>query len=901
MRGHDTTGNAARPATLAGSVRQIAAAVLMMIAAAPELARAQSTGDGASPPASAPITAPAATPSAAVPQPAPPPSAPAAAPAATPGPRLADGVEKLVRSADGLAARIDTLEKTVDRMQARDNELALQIAPIQAVAADAESLRADLAPKLDEVRTQIEKLGPPPADGAPPEAAAIAAERQRLNAAAAEIDGAIKTADLAQVRARQLVGRVQTLRQAIFTRDLMRRSPSPLTPSIWRDLGAALAIAQAQVRAIYADWTSAAHDVWPWVVGLIGSTVAFYLVLKRVIGRTIHARLAVEPGQPPSFLAKTSAAILTGPLRALPATAAGIIAYMGLDALGLVYLQFGSIALAALVAFIGYKLASSLTKAYLRPHQPEWRLLPVGDATALRLTVAVKAIAALYAVDSLLNETARVLYLPLPVSIVLTFLTSMVFAALLVLLARTPMPATIGKETVLRHVRVEVITLPLLAAAAVIVIAALTGYIALARYVAGQVVATGGALLVLVLLYLASRAIARSAPQPAPAPGPLPQPAEPQPEPGAGLTTDQRRIVAKATSVLIDLSLALAAVPVLLLSLGFSLPEVGRLMDRALFGFEVGGVQISLARIAAAAAIFLAILFVTRLAQRWFGETLRGTTHGDQGLANSVATGVGYAGFAIAVLVSVSYAGLDITNLAIVAGALSVGIGFGLQSIVNNFVSGLILLVERPIKVGDWIRVGASEGFVRRISVRSTEIETFDRASVILPNSELITGTVVNMTLRNAIGRLKIPVGVGYDSDPAEVERVLIAAARDCPQVARHPAPFVVFEAFGDSALLFSLRVYLSDVTKSLGAKTQIMTAILKGFRESGIEIPFPQSELNVRGIEGLRDALRALSGDDAMPDRSATASRASDAMSQDTPGLDIVPGPQRVGTRSLK
>ena len=133
--------------------------------------------------------------------------------------------------------------------------------------------------------------------------------------------------------------------------------------------------------------------------------------------------------------------------------------------------------------------------------------------------------------------------------------------------------------------------------------------------------------------------------------------------------------------------------------------------------------------------LFIALLFATRLFQRWLRERALQQTRMDPGIVNSIDTVVGYAGIALASLLAISYAGFDITNLAIVAGALSIGVGFGLQSIVNNFVSGLILLIERPIKVGDWIVLGDQQGNVRRISVRATEIETFDRAS--LDRSEL--------------------------------------------------------------------------------------------------------------------------------------------------------------------
>ena len=208
-------------------------------------------------------------------------------------------------------------------------------------------------------------------------------------------------------------------------------------------------------------------------------------------------------------------------------------------------------------------------------------------------------------------------------------------------------------------------------------------------------------------------------------------------------------------------------------------------------------------------------MFATRLLQRWLREKALQQTRMDPGIVNSIDTVVGYVGIALAALLAVSYAGLDITNLAIVAGALSVGIGFGLQSIVNNFVSGLILLIERPIKVGDRIVVGDQQGLVRRISVRATEIETFDRASLIVPNSELITGRVLNWTHRDSLVSVNVKVGVGYDSDPEQVIAILKKCADEHPEVLRHPPPGAIFENFGDSALMFSLRISLPDIANA--------------------------------------------------------------------------------------
>jgi small-conductance mechanosensitive channel len=204
----------------------------------------------------------------------------------------------------------------------------------------------------------------------------------------------------------------------------------------------------------------------------------------------------------------------------------------------------------------------------------------------------------------------------------------------------------------------------------------------------------------------------------------------------------------------------------------------------------------------------------------------------------------------------VSYAGLDITNLAIVAGALSVGIGFGLQSIVNNFVSGLILLIERPIKVGDRIVVGDQQGLVRRISVRATEIETFDRASLIVPNSELITGRVLNWTHRDSLAAVNVKVGVGYTSDPDQVIAILMKCAEDHPDVLRMPAPNAALESFGDSALLFNLRVSLPDIDKAGAVQSDLRIAVFKALGAAGIDIPFNQVDVNLRDLEAIKVVL---------------------------------------------
>ena len=266
---------------------------------------------------------------------------------------------------------------------------------------------------------------------------------------------------------------------------------------------------------------------------------------------------------------------------------------------------------------------------------------------------------------------------------------------------------------------------------------------------------------------------------------------------------------------------------------------------------EVGSIHITLWSIIILVVLSFLLIYITAKLKKWIVYKLLEHSKIDIGVRIAVGTIVRYVILVIGFIVLLQTVGIDLSALTILAGALGVGIGFGLQNITNNFVSGIIILFERPIKVGDRIEVGDVYGDVVNISMRSTTVVTNDNIAIIVPNSDFISTKVINWSYTDRNVRFKIPVGVSYNEDPVKVKNLLLKVAEENDAVLKHPKPDVLFSEFADSSLNFELRVWtLEYINKPNILKSDLYFEIFRKFKENEIEIPFPQRDLHIKNTQ---------------------------------------------------
>ena len=687
------------------------------------------------------------------------------------------------------------------------------------------------APRIATLRTQIDALGPVPENGSEPED--IAARRAELTEQLARLRAPVLAAEEAHTRASGIVAEIDRIIRERQTDALLTRSHTPLNLALWPRAAQELAVAGGMISTETAEaWADPAQreaTLENLPVTLVLTAIGLVLILRgrrwaNRLGGRLYDRWSRGKDVWGFLISLTQVAIPLAGIFVLTEAifATGLVGLTGAEIVE-VFPVWGGILLGA--RWLAGRLFPARLSEPPLAVQPERRAEARYYSTAMAfLIVAQGFIGLLSQIADLSDETLVIVSFPV------ILLTALVLYRLGQFL--TGQMAIQNDDTTIPSYRdraVRLLSKGAMLVAVVASVAAAIGYTAAAKGLIYPYVLTLAMLSVVLILQK--------------------------------LVSDTYAFVTHAPDgqtdalipVLIGFLLTVLALPVLALIWGARIADLTEVWARFREGFSIGGSRISPTDFLAFVLIFAIGYALTRVVQGALRTSVLPKTKIDPGGQNAIVVGLGYVGIFVAALVAITSAGIDLSSIAIVAGALSVGIGFGLQTIVSNFVAGIILLIERPISEGDWIEVGGQQGYVRDISVRSTRIETFDRTDVIVPNADLVSGTVTNFTRGNTVGRVIVRVGVAYGTDTRRVETILREIAEAQPMVLAQPAPGIVFQGFGADSLDFEIRAILRDVNWMLSVKSEINHQIAKRFAEEGIEIPFAQRDIWIRNPEALR------------------------------------------------
>jgi potassium efflux system protein len=753
---------------------------------------------------------------------------------------------------------LNAVEKYLENPQPAAEQRQRYDTLLSGIAQEAQAIQAEARGEIDAQNRLLEALGPVPAEGQPAEARDVARERKDILDAIGLYQARIAQAELAATRARALQEKMANVVRRRFVELLVERYPSPLAPGVAVQGATQLMAGGSQLARAPIEWYQSLPDTqrnllrWLLPAALVPAVLVAWALRRLLLARYAARRRAASDTKPTLAEAGLRAVGLGAvPVAMLAISSLVLVAATDIESAGLAR----DVLLAFVLVLLFLVVVDSVCRALLATGDEGPSLTTLQPEAAARLRHRILFLAAIFAVGFGLRQAAATLSWSPEQQAMFGFLFCSIAAFAIVLAmhgaawrtragvlgpavltdtlddaAIASVESSAPEDDVRQQSRLRLGSLLRRGIAALAVaapVAAALGYTRLGVTLVDNILLTG----LVIVGFLLLRALAREVLgllAMATANGRR-----------AGLAATATRAVCVWLRALVGPALALLAVYLLAPYWGLPREDLERWSDSALSGFTIGGVRISLSDIAVAALVFTLALTAARTARRTLSERLLPQTRLDRSVQQSISTGAGYAGVVLAVILAVRVLGIDLSNVALVAGALSVGIGLGLQNIVNNFVSGLVLLIERPVKVGDWVGVGDKQGLVRRINVRSTELSTFERSTVILPNSQLLSSPVVNWTHRDKVGRIDIRVVVAFGADTEKVRATLLACAAAHPEILPRPEPFVLFLEFGDSALIFELRAFLRDVEKRARVGSDLRFSIEKAFRDAQIELPY--------------------------------------------------------------
>lgn len=692
------------------------------------------------------------------------------------------------------------------------------------------------------IEGQIDLLGPLPEAG---ETEFETERRNELSRQLYEAEAPNRAFQESYLRAVSVIADLDTEIEDLTNELRFTRSTSPLWPGAWATLfnenGRDFLVAPESAAIAPGDLDAASISPVLVAIGVLSTLIGLAIVTwlrNNLVVRVVRAMRAANDSDRVEMLTLSRDLVgLLISLIGLFAIIAGVtILTVGLPALG-------NLPVLCLVVGLPLLVVHWLGLAFFSPGVKEARLLDVGDTTAKRAVQLMLLLGLALGFEGAVENIEQTANLSADSTTVLAFLVIVVTSVALFLLAREiakdrdPISHSEG-ETVLRTHNEDVVDrrvdwsqifATLMKAAAVTAsISSAVGFVFLSRAILLPLIESLATVAVAVVVFFRIRALANF------------------------VGTRWFKRVHNFSSIwelVLGVVLVLLVAPAIALFWGVRPAELGDLISLLRQGVTVGNSTVSLGTVAWLIGTFVAGYMLTRLVQRFLQTSVLDALGMNPGTQSALVTGVGYLGIVLSAVIAVAVAGIDLSNLAIILGALSVGIGFGLQSIVSNFVSGIIMLVERPIKEGDSIDVNGYSGIVDKISVRATRIQSFNHDDVIIPNSELITGTVRNRTLTDRMTRLECAVGIAYDSDIQKAFEIMKEVADGYDRTVLDPAPYVVMEELGDSALLLRLYCFIDDVSASLKARSDMYVEIVERFKQAGIAIPFPQSEVSIKSL----------------------------------------------------
>ena len=752
-----------------------------------------------------------------------------------------------------LRAQLDDIKAAVDAKKA-DVPAELRNSAL-AVQQQAEQLVSTLSPQSSGLQARLDVLGPAPVKGAPPEPPELSAQRKQLGKALSDLDGQVKQANSLSTEAAQLAAHVADLRRDQLQTQLASRNATPFSTAFWVDPAKAFPDDMAHLKQLGSNVLATLRQAWqppnrtPFILCLI------IAALLMSVGRWLIERTLVwvsTAHMPAGQLRRSALAVAVTLAYTLAIGLTAHFVYLALNWNDLLSEDLDELAekLVRAVTFAAFLIG--LGRAMLSTSRPTWRLPALSDDSAHRLHPFPWLLGGTVVLENLVESVNNAIGASVGITVAtrasLSVLIGFLIGSSLLRLGQTRREALAAGETpAQRPVWVGLVIGAAYVGVGLILLSVALGYIAFAFFLARQMVWVGVILTALYLLMYLVDDIFNAVFSPKGHTGMRMQAS-------FGLNPLALEQTGTLLSGITRALLLILAVAIVLAPFGAGPQELTGRIGSLLSGGSLGKLKIVPNDIFDAALVFGLGLIVLRVIKRWLSDQLLPKTSLDLGMQTSVITLLGYVGGVLVFVLSLAALKVDLQGITWMASALSVGIGFGLQAIVQNFISGLILLAERPVKVGDWVSIGGVEGDIRRINVRATEIQMSDRSTMIVPNSQFITQNVRNVTLANAQGRVSIKLSMPLDTDASKARELILQVLSAHPGTLNMPAPSVTLENLDAGSMTFSCIAYVNSPRDVSNVKSELLFETLDRLREAKLPMTSPQSMI-VRNLPPVAES----------------------------------------------